>query len=123
VKLLIDMNLSPRWVQFFAGADIDAVHWSSVGAHDAPDSKIMEFARINDYVVLTHDLDFGEILAASNGAKPSVIQLRSNNVSVERIGPIVASAVKQLASELADGALVTIDTERTRIRLLPLRRL
>jgi predicted nuclease of predicted toxin-antitoxin system len=70
MKLLVDMNLSPRWVKLLADADIEAVHWWSIGAANARDIDIMDFARIKDYVVLTHDLDFGAILAATHGNKP-----------------------------------------------------
>ncbi len=38
MKLLIDMNLSPRWSNVLATAGIDAVHWSTLGANNAPDS-------------------------------------------------------------------------------------
>ncbi len=65
MKLLVDMNLSPRWTLLLAGNGFDASHWSAVGAPDAPDAEIMAFARSGDHVVLTHDLDFGAILAAT----------------------------------------------------------
>ena len=81
VKLLVDMNLSPRWVAVLAGAGIEAMHWSTLGAHDARDSAIMTYASANDYVVLTHDLDFSAILAATRGEKPSVVQIRAEDVS------------------------------------------
>jgi predicted nuclease of predicted toxin-antitoxin system len=74
VKLLIDMNLSPAWVDFLRAAGIEAAHWASIGERDAPDTDIMAYAAARGYVVLTHDLDFGAILAATNGAKPSVVQ-------------------------------------------------
>ncbi len=80
----------------------------------------MQFARDNDWVVLTHDLDFGNILAATGGSKPSVVQIRSGDVGVARIGTQVIGALALCAEELNAGALVTIDTSRTRIRLLPL---
>lgn len=41
----------------------------------------MAYARSNNYVVLTHDLDFGAILAATHGEKPSVVQIRAEDVS------------------------------------------
>jgi predicted nuclease of predicted toxin-antitoxin system len=72
-------------------------------------------------VVLTHDLDFGSILAVTNGQKPSVVQMRSQDVTPERIGAMLISALRQLETELGDGALVTLDPRRTRVRLLPLR--
>ena len=73
MKLLVDMSLSPRWVILLAGAGIEAARGSTLGSKNAPDSEIMASARANDYVVLTHDLDFGAILAATHGEKPSVV--------------------------------------------------
>lgn len=121
MKLLIDMNLSPRWVDVLADAGIEAVHWSTRGANHAPDSEIMAYARQHGYVVLTHDLDFGAILAATHGEKPSVIQIRADDVRPEVIGKPLILAVRQMASELKEGALLTVDPTRTRLRLLPLR--
>lgn len=120
MKLLVDMNLSPRWIIFLADEGIEASHWSTLGAKNAPDTTIMAFARANDYVVLTHDLDFGAILAATHGEKPSVIQIRAEDVSPDVIGLQVIAALRQMASELEDGALLTVDPSRTRLRVLPL---
>jgi len=120
MKLLIDMNLSPRWVGVLFDAGIESVHWSALGAHDATDSQIMAYARANDYVVLTHDLDFSAILAATHGEKPSVVQIRAGDVSPEVIGKQVVAALRQMASDLEDGALLTVDPSRTRLRVLPL---
>ena len=53
--LLLDMNLSPRWLSVLTEAGFDAVHWSTLGKRDAADTEIMAFAKANDYVVLTHD--------------------------------------------------------------------
>ena len=53
MKLLVDMNLSPRWVVWLKDAGVDAIHWSLVGKINAPDTEIMTFAMANDYVVLT----------------------------------------------------------------------
>ncbi|HEX4320492.1 MAG TPA: DUF5615 family PIN-like protein [Acidobacteriaceae bacterium] len=103
-------------------AGLEAVHWSAVGRYDAPDPEIMAYSRIHDYVVLTHDLDFSAILAATQGEKPSVVQIRGDNVSVEAIGSSVIAALHQMAPELENGALLTVDINRTRLRVLPLRR-
>ncbi|MDZ4813656.1 MAG: DUF5615 family PIN-like protein [Pseudomonadota bacterium] len=121
MKLLVDMNLSPRWVALLADQGIDAVHWSLLGAHNAPDAELMNFAAANDDVVLTHDLDFGSILATTHGQKPSVVQIRVDNVSPDQIGSQVCIALRQMATELEAGALITVDPNRTRLRVLPLR--
>ena len=120
MKLLVDMNLSPRWIGVLADAGIEAAHWSSLGANNAPDPDIMAYASANDYVVLTHDLDFGAILAATHGEKPSVVQIRAEDVSPDAIGKQVIIALRQMASDLEDGALLTVDPNRTRLRVLPL---
>lgn len=80
----------------------------------------MAYASANDCVVLTHDLDFGAILAATHGEKPSVVQIRAEDVSPDVIGKQVVSALWQMASELEEGALLTVEPHRTRVRVLPL---
>jgi predicted nuclease of predicted toxin-antitoxin system len=84
------------------------------------DLEIMAYANANNCVVLTHDLDFGAILAATHGEKPSVVQIRSDDVSPDVIGKQIVIALRQMASELKEGALLTVDPNRTRLRLLPL---
>lgn len=120
MKLVVDMNLSPRWVAVLAEAGIEASHWSTLGAANAPDSEIMAFAKAHDHVVLTHDLDFSAMLAATHGDKPSVVQIRSEDVSPDVIGRAVIDALRQMRTDLDAGALLTIDPNRTRLRLLPL---
>jgi len=80
----------------------------------------MQYARAHDYVVLTQDLDFSAILAATAGRKPSVIQIRAENLGAEELVPIVLRALRQLEPELETGALLTIEPARSRITLLPL---
>jgi predicted nuclease of predicted toxin-antitoxin system len=121
MRLLVDMNLSPRWVTTFEQAGLEAVHWSMLGLADASDKAIMAYARTEHYVVLTHDLDFGTILAASGGDKPSVIQIRADDVRPDAIGRQVIAAVRQMQAELLSGALLSVDPVRFRLRLLPLR--
>jgi predicted nuclease of predicted toxin-antitoxin system len=120
MKLLVDMNLSPRWVELLGKAGFDAAHWSKLGPSNASDAQIMTFARLNGYVVLTHDLDFGAILAATQGTKPSVVQIRSENVGPQVIGQPVIDALLQMTAELERGALLTVDPSRARLRVLPL---
>jgi predicted nuclease of predicted toxin-antitoxin system len=120
VKFLVDMNLSPHWVEHLVGAGLQAVHWSNVGRASAPDTEIMRFAAAQDYVVVTHDLDFSAILAATQGEKPSVVQIRADNLSPLVIGDRLVAALSQMEPELQAGALITVEPNRTRLKLLPL---
>jgi predicted nuclease of predicted toxin-antitoxin system len=121
MKLLVDMNLSPHWVGLFHDSGWESVHWSAMGRPTARDSEIMAFAAANNYVVVTHDLDFSAILAVTHGKKPSVIQIRGEDVSVEFIGKQTVAALRHMQAELEAGALLTIEAGRTRLRLLPIR--
>jgi predicted nuclease of predicted toxin-antitoxin system len=121
MKLLIDMNMSPLWVEILKDAGFEAAHWSSLGMANAPDSEIMAFAKANGYVVFTQDLDFGLLLATTLGERPSVVQVRAQDVLPDTIGKQVIEALQQMRTELAEGALVTVDPKRTRLRVLPLR--
>jgi len=121
MKLLVDMNLSPNWIGVFRESGWEAVHWSEVGRATAPDSEIMAYAETNHYVVVTHDLDFSAILAVTHRKKPSVVQIRNEDLSAEIIGAQIVAALRHLQPQLEAGALLTIEADRTRLRLLPLK--
>jgi len=121
MKILVDMNLSPDWCQVLARHGWETVHWSSVGKPTASDKTILEYARDQGYVVLSHDLDFSAILAATRARTPSVIQVRMQDVLSERFRNFIVNALRQFESELSAGALVVIDESRSRARVLPLR--
>ena len=120
MKILIDMNLSPEWVPLLEEAGFKAVHWSSVGDLRAPDEKIMAWAKSNDHVVFTHDLDFGSILAATKAKSPSVLQIRTQDVNPHHIKDLVVSILNQFQEALQRGVLVSVDEEKSRARILPI---
>jgi predicted nuclease of predicted toxin-antitoxin system len=72
-------------------------------------------------VVLPHNVDFSAILAATHGEKPSAVQIRAEDVSPDVIARLVIAALQQMASELEDSALLTVDLNRARLRVLPLK--
>lgn len=122
MKILIDMNLSPDWVGVFARHGIAAVHWSTVGNPRAEDSVLMSWARANDYVVFTHDLDFGAMLALTQAESPSVIQVRTQDVTPAHLEKAVIDILRKNESLLEAKALIVIDEGRSRVRILPLGR-
>jgi predicted nuclease of predicted toxin-antitoxin system len=82
MKILLDMNPSPRWVGVLLHAGFETQHCPDVGRPDASDPEIMSFAAKSGAVLVTHDLDFSAILAATQGTKPSVVQIRARNVTL-----------------------------------------
>ncbi len=120
LQLVIDMNLSPEWIAELAENGVGAVHWSTVGDPRAADSDVMAWALANGYVVFTHDLDFGTILALTHAAGPSVLQVRGQNVMPEHMGPLVVAALRQHDDALSAGAIVVVEEKKSRVRVLPL---
>ena len=120
MKLLLDMNMPPKLVGELASKGINAVHWYSVGAPDASDAEIISHAKDNDYVVVTHDLDFSAILSVTHGVKPSVIQIRAQGIDFEQVAMLIATAVSYYADDILHGAILSLDTDRARLHILPL---
>ena len=120
VKLLIDMNLSPEWVPVLKRHGWSAVHWSTIGDPRESDRVIMDWALRHDYIVFTHDLDFGTMLALSHPTGPSVLQVRARDILPEHLENIVIAALRQHDDDLASGSLVVVDEIRTRVRILPI---
>jgi predicted nuclease of predicted toxin-antitoxin system len=120
VKLLVDMNLSVDWITEFARQGWTAVHWSTVGDPSASDTVIIAWALANGYVVFTHDLDFGTMLALTHATGPSVFQVRGQYVLPDDIATVVIAALHQYNDALAHGALVVVDIKKSRVRVLPL---
>jgi predicted nuclease of predicted toxin-antitoxin system len=78
------------------------------------------FSKDNQHIIFTHDLDFGAILAVTQANAPSVVQVRTQNIVPEAIGDMVVNAIHRFRQELLQGALLSIDPERARIRILPI---
>jgi predicted nuclease of predicted toxin-antitoxin system len=121
MKIVIDMNLSPAWCALLDADGHEACHWQSVGSPSAADATILTWARDNGFVVFTNDLDFGAILAATSRRSPSVVQLRGKDITPQSAGAYLVATLACYAPELEKGALLTIDQERCRVRMLPVR--
>jgi predicted nuclease of predicted toxin-antitoxin system len=120
MKFVIDMNLSPSWVEVLQAEGWDAVHWSAIGEAHAPDHEIMTWAKAQNAIVFTHDLDFGAILATTQADAPSVIQIRTQDISPTTSKDSFINAVVQYQEILESGALIIIDTHKLRAKILPL---
>lgn len=120
MRILLDMNLSPAWVPVLQDAGFEAFHWSELGAANAMDEQIFSWARENNAIVFTHDLDFGALLAITAAEAPSVFQIRTYDVTPAALGVRAIELLRRFELQLAEGALVVADELKERVRLLPL---
>lgn len=120
MRFLVDMNLSPAIADGLRSLRFDAVHVRDVGLARASDREIFRFAAEERRIIVTADLDFADIVAASRTAIVSVILLRLRNAFPSR-GLARLEAVLSLAAEpLSAGAIVIVSEDRIRIRSLPI---
>lgn len=120
IRILIDMNISPQWIKSFSKYGIEAVHWSSVGVSNATDQEIADWARKNQHIIFTHDLDIGTMLALSKDQGPSIIQVRGQNILPDSLQDILINVIQKYEAELLRGALLVVDETRSRVKLLPI---
>jgi len=108
MKFLADMGISPRVVSALRERGHEAVHLQEQGLAKMPDGDILAKARSEGSVLLTHDLDFGELLAASGGELPSVIIFH------------LFSILEKQSAALEKGVVCSVSERRVRIRVLPI---
>ena len=121
MKVLVDVNLSPEWVPVLEDSGIEACHWTSVGDAGAPDSEVMEWARAHGHIVLTHDLDFGALLAMTRSVGPSVVQIRMQDVMPGSVSETLLRVLHDHEESLEAGAIISVDGRASRVRILPIK--
>ena len=120
MKFLADMGISPRSVEHLREMGHDATHLREKGLEQLTDTAILAKARAEKRILLTHDLDFGELLAASKAELPSVVIFRLHNMRPERVNRYPEEVIKQYGTLLESGAIVSVSEGRIRVRSLPL---
>jgi predicted nuclease of predicted toxin-antitoxin system len=84
------------------------------------DSNILQKARSEDRVVLTFDLDFGDLLAASGEKLPSVIIFRLRNQTPSSVPPRLFEILSECEADLNAGSVIIVEENRYRVRRLPI---
>jgi predicted nuclease of predicted toxin-antitoxin system len=120
VNFLADMGVDQRIVDWLRAQGHDAVHLREQGLHRLPDADIFAKAIAEQRIILTFDLDFGEILALSAGAVVSVVLFRLNNTRTSFVQQRLAAVIAADASALQRGAVIVVEDGRHRVRGLPI---
>jgi predicted nuclease of predicted toxin-antitoxin system len=120
MKFLADMGISPNTVLFLQQLGHEAVHISALGKPKAPDSEILLIARTEKRIVLTHDLDFGDLMAASQSKLPSVVIFRLGDMRPENVNNYLNVICQAHQQALEAGAILSVTERRIRVRQLPI---
>ena len=120
MRFLIDMNLSPTVAVGLRSSGHDAVHVRDIGLSAASDPVVFRHAARDHRIVVTADLDFGDIVAASGTAIVSVLLLRLRDTSPAHSLQRLTAILPDAGDALAAGAVVIVAENRFRIRTLPI---
>ncbi len=115
------MGISPKTVSFLLDLGHDAIHLHEQGLDRLEDSEILNKARTESRVILTHDLDFGELVAASRTRLPSVVVFRLRNRHPTRVNLYLTRVIDEHEPALEQGAVISVAEGQVRVRSLPLR--
>lgn len=120
MKFLADMGISPQTITFLRSLQFDAFHLAEQQLYRLPDDQIIELAREQGRIILTHDLDFGTLMAASRAALPSVIIFRLANMTPAYVNHHLQLILAEHQAALIKGALLSVREGQVRVRLLPI---
>lgn len=120
MKFLLDENISPSLVELLKTIGHEARHVNDIGYNNTPDFIISDFAADSGEIIITHDTDFGTILALTGSERPSVVLFRWQKISANSIFQFFQENLSQIADHLSVGALIVVDEQKIRIRILPL---
>lgn len=121
IRLLADVHISPKTVADLQKQGYEIMRSSEVLPANAPDINILEFARTENWVVLTQDLDFSMLVALSRYSQPSLITLRLSSAKPDIVTQKLLDVLPQIEEALQEGSAITIQDESIRIRKLPVR--
>lgn len=122
MRFLADAGISPKTVEFLTQLRHDAVHVRTLGLQRAPDIVLVDRARGDGSVIMTFDLDFGDILALGVLDKPSVIIFRLNDERADSVNQRLSVVLDERLSDLQLGSLILVEDARYRVRKLPIGR-
>lgn len=120
MRFLADMGVSFSTVQVLRTDGHDAVHLQEEGLIRLADADILEKARGEQRVILTFDLDFGDLLATGAVSFPSVIIFRLRDGTPASVTAHLRHVLRQHHRELDKGAIIIVEDARLRVRRLPL---
>ena len=121
MRFLCDMGVSRKVSEWLCDQGHDSNHLGEEGLARLPNGEIFTKAVAEHRVILTFDLDFGEIAALVGGRAASVVVFRLQNTRADHVIERLSAVLGKAIEPLGKGAIVTVEESRLRIRELPIR--
>ena len=121
MEFLLDMGISPKTAKYLIDLGYTAVHLIDLAMETAKDYEILEKAKKDNSIILTHDLDFSRLLAISGYSTPSVIIFRLKNMRPENVNSILKNVITRFHDDLKNGVILSIGDKKIRCHYLPIK--
>ena len=120
MRFVLDMGLAQSTARYLQSLGHDAIHLRDQGLQRLPDVQIIQKARAEGRIILTHDLDFSRLVAISQSRLPSVITFRLKDMRPAQVNHYLNEALDHFAADLQSGALISVGDNGIRVRRLPI---
>ncbi|MCX7854715.1 MAG: DUF5615 family PIN-like protein [Anaerolineae bacterium] len=120
MKFLLNMNVPRSLAVSLMAQGHSCRHVGDIGMGRASDETILQEARAHQEVIITHDLDYGHLLALSGEPAPSVLIFRLRNTHPENLFARMMWVWTEIEEPLRRGAIVVLEDAALRVRLLPI---
>ena len=120
MRFLADRCVDVRIVKWLLQNGHDATHLRDQGLQRMPNGEIFEKAIREDRIVITFDLDFGEIAALTASRPTSVILFRLKNTRTLHVIERLSSVIERFEDALKRGSILTVEETRCRVRHFPI---
>jgi predicted nuclease of predicted toxin-antitoxin system len=120
MRFLLNMNVPRELGRRLIAEGHKCRHVGDIGMAHSSDEEIIVEAKANKEIIVTHDLDYGHLLAFSGEPTPSVIIFRLRNTNVNNLFVRLVNSWPQAEKTLIEGAIVVLEDASVRIRSLPI---
>jgi len=121
LEFIADMNISPLTVNQLREKGLKIKRVSEIMDARTSDMDILEYAHVKNQVIISYDLDFSELLAIHGYDHPSLINLRTDDMSPDFATGRIMEIVTALETELKEGIVASVDNTSIRFRSLPIK--
>lgn len=120
MNFLLNMNVNREMIAALKERGHICRHIGDIGLSRAMDIEIVAEAKRTGEAIITHDLDYGHLLAFSGESAPSIIILRLRDLHTGEIVSRIDAVWKDIEEPLVKGAIVSLSDKSLRIRTLPI---
>ncbi len=120
IRLLLDQGVPRSTASLLSEAGWDVMHVGDIGMSRSADTAILEYARLQNQILITLDADFHTLLATTNAPSPSVVRIRQEGLKGDVLARLILAIWPRIKHRIQDGAMVTVTEKSIRIRGLPL---